>query len=623
MKSIVNLRSLRSGKRLLLITAFAGLTVCSLAADNDYLSPIALVPDIEGRIIYVAEQSAGNIVYFDTATKKITKTIVLKDQPNGLTLSSDGSLLYVTVNNPDGKIYILDTINARILDTINAGHTPMSPVLSLDNKTLYVCNRFNNNISVINLESKKEITRIPATREPVAQVLSADGKYLFVANHLPTGAANVDHMTSVINVIDTAENKVIKTIPLPNGAIDLRAICLSQDGKYVLVPSILARFLVPTTQIERGWMNTHALNLIDTATLSLYHTVLLDDVDLGAANPWGIICSPDGKYICVAHSATHEISLIDQTSLLEKLAKVPPLVPANTQQTDYSSLSRDPANDLSFLAGIRKRIPLHGYNPRNITISNNKIYIAEHLSDSIGIVDLDQTNINVESIPLGPAKEMDLIRQGEHFFNDASLCFQKWQSCSTCHPDARTDAVNWDLLNDGIGNPKSTKSLLNAHNTPPAMITGIRASAEIAVRTGIRYIQFAVPEEEKAIALDAYLKSLKPIPSPYLINGKLSKTAREGEGVFATAGCVTCHKGSYYTDMEKYNVGTGDGMEENRAFDTPSLIEVWRTAPYLYDGRAASIKDIFTKFNTNDEHGITSTLSEREMDSLIEFVLSL
>ena len=44
------------------------------------------------------------------------------------------------------------------------------------------------------------------------------------------------------------------------------------------------------------------------------------------------------------------------------------------------------------------------------------------------------------------------------------------------------DGLNWDLLNDGIGNPKSTKTLLYSHATPPAMISGIRADAETAVR---------------------------------------------------------------------------------------------------------------------------------------------
>ena len=62
------------------------------------------------------------------------------------------------------------------------------------------------------------------------------------------------------------------------------------------------------------------------------------------------------------------------------------------------------------------------------------------------------------SLSLGTVREPSLERKGEMLFNDAQLCFQGWQSCASCHPaDARADGLNWDLLNDGIGNPKNVK----------------------------------------------------------------------------------------------------------------------------------------------------------------------
>ena len=61
------------------------------------------------------------------------------------------------------------------------------------------------------------------------------------------------------------------------------------------------------------------------------------------------------------------------------------------------------------------------------------------------------------------------MHEGERLFNDTTLCHQRWQSCASCHPDGRTDGLNWDLLNDGIGNPKNTKSLLLASEKPPEM----------------------------------------------------------------------------------------------------------------------------------------------------------
>ncbi len=67
---------------------------------------------------------------------------------------------------------------------------------------------------------------------------------------------------------------------------------------------------------------------------------------------------------------------------------------------------------------------------------------------------------------------------------------------------------------------------------------------------------------------------------------------------------------------------------ESRGLLVPPLIEVWRTAPYLYDGRAATVREVLTTYNPLDEngrtkHGNISDLTEDEIDDLIEFVLSI
>ncbi len=56
-------------------------------------------------------------------------------------------------------------------------------------------------------------------------------------------------------------------------------------------------------------------------------------------------------------------------------------------------------------------------------------------------------------------------------------------------------------------------------------------------------------------------------------------------------------------------------------FDTPTLVEAWRTAPYLHDGRYATIEQLLTE----GKHGLDRThgLSDQEMNELSEFVLSL
>ena len=75
--------------------------------------------------------------------------------------------------------------------------------------------------------------------------------------------------------------------------------------------------------------------------------------------------------------------------------------------------------------------------------------------------------------------------------------------------------------------------------------------------------------------------------------------------------------------MTKYDVGLGAATEVGKMFDTPTLAECWRTAPYLYDGRAPTMRDVLTVCNPDDAHGETKNLSDEEIDDLAEYVLSL
>ncbi|MBM4050670.1 MAG: c-type cytochrome [Planctomycetes bacterium] len=312
--------------------------------------------------------------------------------------------------------------------------------------------------------------------------------------------------------------------------------------------------------------------------------------------------------------------MIDREALHKKLDRVA----AGEKVSSVSQKPEDVPNDLSFMVGIRRRLKLEGNGPRGLALVGTKAYVAEYFTDSLGVIDVNpEVRPKAVSLPLYPKKlKMTQVRTGEMFFHDAALCFQHWQSCSSCHPDARTDGLNWDLLNDGMGNPKQTKSMLLAHKTPPSMMSGIREKAEVAVRSGIKFIQFAVRPEEDAVAIDEYLKSLRPVPSPKLVKGKLSDEAKRGKKVFEKVGCAHCHYGAVQTDLKQYDVGTAKGLDAGKEYDTPTLVEVWRTAPYLVDGSAATMADVITKCNPNDKHGKTSTLTPQEVSDLVEFVLS-
>lgn len=568
-----------------------------------YFSPIDFAIDTAMDQLFVAGKTACEIRSYALDNLSSFTSCYTEYSPKAICLAGDK--LLVACSHSEGYLLILDKKTLKSISTVNVGHGACDVVVSKDLSTAYVANQFSDDISVVDLNKMQEKGRIKALRQPRQLALSMDGNYLFAANFLPVGRADVDTVTSFVSVIDLLNKNHVKQIPLANGSNALRGMSLSADGKYVLVTHNLGRFQLPTTQLDQGWMNTSALSIINAASLELVATVLLDESGKGAAGSWGIDCSDEN--IIVAHSGTHDFSVIDYKAFDRKLS----------EHTNKQSL----AYDLEFLSGIRERVKVDGNGPRAMLFSGNNIIVANYFSDNLNVFSKNQQAwAHQNSILLTEIEKVDEVRKGEMYFHDASYCFQSWQSCTGCHPDdARTDGLNWDLLNDGMGNPKNCKSLLLSHVTAPSMVTGIRPNAEAAVRAGFEFIQFMQVSDSITFAVDAYLKSLEAIPSPHLLSGALSKEARKGKSVFISAGCAVCHPDPLYTDLKKHSMGVQGLTDHQNSWDTPTLVESWRTGPYLHDGRCATMKEVFTREN----HGLDKALPEKQVDQLVSYVLSL
>ncbi|MDR1493951.1 MAG: hypothetical protein LBT05_14715, partial [Planctomycetaceae bacterium] len=601
----------------LFLTVSTVSAVCLAEEAGKYKGPVDLVPSPDGKILYVLNQDAAEIAVVSVAEKNVIKTFPVPAHPNGFVVSADGKIAAVTCGNDFGKVVLVNLADGKKIAEANTDHTPNAPVISPDGKRLYVANRFSKNKTIQEYEfpSLKPLRQFQAMREPITAAITPDGKTLFVGNFLPNDSGTSFDASSEITTIDLASGAV-KNIRLPNGITDLRGLCISPDGKYAFAVSILARYTLPTTQIERGWMNTAALTIIDVQNKSFINSVLLDDVDFGAANPWAIKSSADGRKLYVAIAGTHELCMIDILPIIEKLSKLPDTIEEakalgiyDDRGTYSSSIKSDVPNDLAFIVGLKKRVRLPGKAPRSVAVIGNDVYLGAYYSDTVDVVDtVAPGRPRVSTIAVGPTPILTPARRGEFAWHDASYCMQQWQSCASCHPDLRSDGLNWDLMNDGMGNPKSAKSMIFAQEVKPAMWRGVRPDAYYAIRTGFQYILFSVPNEDVCKDIEAAFQNLKPLNSPYLVNGQLSEAAKRGKAIFDSEeiGCYKCHPAAtYYSDGKLHNVNTvgsldksdedlDTGEDKNHGrFATPQLTEVWRTAPYLHDGRYVNMRDVF------------------------------
>ena len=561
-----------------------------------FLGPVDMAYSPFHEKLYIAESYGKRIDVFDLNRNTVVKTLPLADHPNNVFVSRDQKTLFISQGMADGRLLVYDLKKLKKKKEIPAGHSPTA--ITESSEHIIICHRFPGEISFLDKDKFRIEKTVKVGREPIAMEFVPNKNKLFVAHHLPEMASTADHVAAKISVLDLGNFDVTNSILLPNGSSSVKDITLDPEGKYLLVTHILARYQLPPTQLERGWMNTNAFSIIDVEMMECSQTILLDDIDHGAANPWDLDFSEDGQKIFVSHAGTHEISIIDWERMKDTLGQ------SDSSITDYAT-----SENLGFIYPYRKRLAVQGNGPRAILSDGEYLFAANYFSDNLSIINLE--SFTEQNIQLGEANLSDELL-GEMYFNDASLCFQSWQSCVSCHPDARVDGLNWDLLNDGIGNPKNVKSLLLSHETPPVMSLSVRSHAKLAVRSGFKYIQFAEVPEAYSSLVDSYLEGLKPLISPFPIS---AKDQEKGEAIFQSLKCHKCHPAPLYTDLKSYPLGD----EKKLKWDTPTLVELWRTGPYWHDGRYATLEEIFEK----EKHGLPESLSSNEIRALNAYLLTL
>ena len=575
-------------------------------------SPWALRFSPDGRMLATSDATSPGVRLIDPVAREIKATIPLQGRPEGLVWSAEGSRLFASEAGA-GSVAEIDAATGKVTRRFITGRYPSGLALAGKSSHLLVCDRGLDRLTVLDIVSGTSIAEVPVGRQPMHVALSPDGALALVSNLIPATAATAPDHATEITVVDLTKNAVLSSVRLPTGSTNARGIAVDADGRTAYVVHTLGRFHLPTTQLDRGWVNTNALSVIDLPTATRKATVLLDQVTDGAADPWGIAIEPDGRRIFITLSGVHQLAVIDRAKLAAVMGPDP-----DAFTNDLSTMHRE---------GILKRIDLPTQGPRGIHVSpdGGTLAVAGYFSGNVVL--LDKSLANPAVISFGPPAKAGQVRHGEFVFHSADHCFQRWLSCATCHAGARVDGLNWDLLNDGVGNPKNSRSLLLSHATPPVMSLGVRSDMETAALAGFIHIQFVQPEMEDVEAVRSYFRSLQPEVSPYRMpDGSLSEAALRGEKIFQskTVGCSSCHPAPLHTNLKLKDVGTATPRDRGKtAYDVPTLVELWRTPPYLHDGRAATLREVIVDHNPDDDHGTTSDLNPAEIDDLVAYLLSL
>ncbi len=601
--------------------------ILSKLINAPYLSPFNLAVSADGKRLYVVAQEGKALLVVDTETQKVLNKISIGNQPHSVVLSSDGKRAFVS-NQWSDNVSVIDLVASRVVDTLKTGNGPAGLSLNSDGNILYVVNSYSSDISVIDLITKEEIKRLTAGNNPTGIRLSPDGKVLYTtsrrANIVPYGEPVVTELT----IINDSTQRVLEYKNIES-AYMMENVAFTPTGDLAFVTLIRPKNLIPSIQIEQGWMMTHGFGIIDLKNGGRVIQLLLDEPNTYYSDPFDIVITPDGKRAFESSSGVNRISVIDIDSVRVLISKASPeLLKAYSDNLGISSHY------------ILKRIPT-GANPKGLALSpdGKKLYVAETLEDRIAVINTE-TLETISSINLGGPKRITVARQGRRLFNNAGHTFQDQYCCYTCHPDMHEDGLVYNMSGKDMGrNVTNTMSLRDIGDTPPYKWSGTNLT--IYKQDGMRFSTFLTRTEafsyKELDALVAYI--ITGIHNPpnlmYNPNGELTEAQLRGKAIFERSvdnfgkpipennRCVTCHPSPYYTNKKLAYVSTLSKTDDSILFDTPHLDNIYASPPYLHDGRAATLEEIWTKYGKDDKHGLAGDMTKNQLNDLVEYLKSL
>jgi len=516
--------------------------------------------------VAVTIYAADIVLFLDADSGQTIGQVDVFDEPYGVVSNANGSKVYVTLDYP-GQVVEIDVTELRVTRTMDIGQFVRGIAITPDERRLYVTEFYTTLVRAIDLLSGEQIDQWPG--------ISSENLTRQIVLNPRRPKAYLPHIRSRVKVAHGA-GSIFPYITV----VDTRP---SEGRRRTRIP-----------------MDAFLGNLV-------------------TANPWEVAVSPDGRQLYVVFSGTDDMFACE---ILDD---------------DYKEVT------------YRKYLEV-GHNPRAVRVApdNATVYVYNALDYNVVAYDTQQLSpvgqIDVSNHPL-PTN----VHRGKLLFYSAlqPMVGRRWISCASCHPDGQPDGRTWQNP-EGLRNTQSLSGLAWTHPVHWSADRDEVHDFEHTIRgklmQGKGLVVGAVNESLGAAnkglspdldALAAYTNSHKFSLSPYARNG-LTDVARQGREIFFSAktGCANCHRGPFYTDstptdtasIVRHDVGTGnDDPSElmGTAYDTPGLLGIYRTAPYLHHGKATSLVEVVTTYNAADQHGATSHLTSAEVNSLVQFLKSL
>src|SRR5262245_29380095 len=282
--------------------------------------PLGMVLSPNGQFLAVVTGSNFNpraLHLVEVSSKTITQTIAISNSFVGVAFSPTADRIYVGGGaSNDVKIFAATgtgTFAANGTIPISGGSAPSGLSLSADGSTLYVALNMTHEVAVINTATRAIVRRVPVGIYPYTTVKSLDGSKVYVSNwggKVPGPSDFTDGMfpvivdqrtgipvTGTVSVIDTTTRTVARTIEV---GLHPTGMALSPSGDRLYVTNA----------------NSDTVSVIDTASDTVAKTLHVGQIGPGrvpvlGSSPNAVTVSGDGGRIYVANASENAIAVVD------------------------------------------------------------------------------------------------------------------------------------------------------------------------------------------------------------------------------------------------------------------------------------------------------------------------
>lgn len=588
------------------VSSAEGALITEIAVGN---SPWSIAKAPNANQIFVSNKGDASISVIDSLTFVVEQQVplALNAAPHGLVFNALGSEYYVVLEAL-GVVEKRSATNHTVLASTSLSGTPRHIAISYDDQRLLVSN-------FITPPAPGESTAVVDVDLAQAEVFSIDP-----ASMALTSTLWLDYDLRAANESQGPG--------LPNY---LNAPVISFDNRYAYLPSKkdniasgALRGVFGMTFDSTVRANGSRIDLENNAQDPLMR-IDFDNASLAT----GAALTGGNRYLLVALETSRELAVYDTVN--------------NAAQM---------------------RLPT-GRAPQGVALSSDGrvVYVHNFMDRSISRFDLSEM-IETELPATHPLSTIHVVANealspqvllGKQLFYDAAddrLARDNYLSCASCHNEGGNDGRVWDLtgFGEGLRNTVSLQGKAVGHGKlhwsgnfdevqdfegqirTLAAGSGLMSDADFSA--GTRNLPLGDPKAGLSSDLDAlaaYVHSLTDAPpSPYRLSlTEISLEAQAGKQVFFSKGCASCHAGEVFTDSDRdlmHDIGTIDGDSGLRlgaaliGFDTPSLLALWKTAPYLHDGAALTVADAI---HAHDNSALDLSISSEELGPLEAYLRQL